>query len=160
MQLTTSRSDFSGELALEKKILRHSLSFAVILTATHSHICPLHLLLLLHTHTFPSLFLLVTPLSPFHHPSFSPLVSNTDKRYSMVSGDTISSPVPEQGWKLVAGVPRQRAIDLYLKAIMVLCIEEVTIGISVKAAWAPTPTCSYDVAWTNFPCSWLCAHTS
>lgn len=106
VQLTTSRSDFSGELALEKKILRHSLSFAIFLTATQSHICSLHLLYPLVVffiyidclHSF--YLLLLCPLSAIHPsllpPSFSPLVSITVKLYSVVGGNTISFPIAKQ----------------------------------------------------------------
>lgn len=133
MQLTTSRSDFSGELALKKKILRHSLPlvcFAVILAATHSHTCSLHLLyplvlLSTHIHSLHSFSLLLPrPLSTVPQsipPLSSLLVSITDKRYFVVGGNTISSPVPELGWKSVAGVQRMRAMNLNLKVIMALC---------------------------------------
>lgn len=77
VQLTTSRSDFSGEFALKKNpqaSFSLSLLFlAVILTATQSHTRSLHLLcplvlLSTHIHFLHSFSLLL----PFHHPSKPP----------------------------------------------------------------------------------------
>ena len=96
VQLTTSRSDFSRELAL-KKILRQSFSLLFFLPLssqlhTLTRACSISFTLLSSPpHTF-----IVTPSFPSHRPSeppSSPLVSITDKRYFVVGGDTISCPV-------------------------------------------------------------------
>lgn len=80
VQLTTSRSDFSGELAL-KKILRRFLSLFSLLPLSsqpHALTCALSISFTplscsLHTHTFPSLLLLLRPLfSPSLQASFLP----------------------------------------------------------------------------------------
>lgn len=136
VQLTTSRSDFSGELLRRGKSWGiHSYTLSHMPSPALLPSCPpLHTRIHFLTPLSPSLLLL---LPPSH--LLPPCLQYG--RYSLTTGDTISSPVVEQGWKLVAGVSRMRVMDLYLKAIMVLCTEMVTIGIPVKAPQAYTCLC-------------------
>lgn len=107
VQLTTSRSDVLGDLALEKKIPRHSLH-SLLGCYLHSDILvhmlspsPLPFSSPLHTHTF-TLFFRVLPclLSTSASSSLLLFVSIEIKPHSLVSGDTITSSVPREGLKI------------------------------------------------------------
>lgn len=118
VQLTTSRSDFSGELSLKEKFLGRFLPplfYWYPHKCTRSHVLsPSHFPSLRVTGSPPSL-----PAAWLSSSNPLPPVTIKDKPYIVVSGDTVSSPVPEQGWKLVTGVQRIRAMDLNLQAILV-----------------------------------------
>lgn len=155
VQLTTSRSDFSRELALKKILRRFLAPLSPSLLSSRLHMLSPSPLPLLSSspHAFISSSLFPPwPPSFFHHAS-KPLSSLPLSSLQInLTQRTVATPFLPQsgaGIKSVAGVQMMRAMDLNLKAITLLC----ALKRFLQGYIIPAPE-------LNFSCSSLCESTS